>query len=257
MGLFDFLKKQTPITNTKETDPVVQKYVKEEKCPPGYKVVGHTDYGEPIYGEIEHKMTYVEKELIMVNRITTQDMLKFDMLPYNLNFPIIKVVKEGAHPLAYIDLTAENQSIAKTDISTINEYIIQAIDYIPKLTHDYTIQVDKTVFREYNKGYGYTRIICTPYTFAGKLSKYPISLLFMSRLDIHEYSFNGELFYERDGNITKATVNVWRRTHGYEKPGTGWLFTFKTIGHTLVLSQAKSTFFPDKYGMPGVAYEFK
>lgn len=233
MGLFDFLKKKE--APNVHINPVAEQ--KEEKS--------------------EKKLTYIEKELIMVNRITTQDMLRFDMLPYNLNFPVRKFIKEGAHPAAYIDLDEANQETAKANLHEINEYISQATDYIPKLTRDYEIQVDKIVFKEYSKGYGYTHIKCTPYTFAGKVSKYPISLFFTSRQDVNEYSVHGELFYGVDGNIMKGTVNVWRRTHGYEKPGTGWLFSFKTIGHTLVLYQAKSTFFADEYGMPGIAYEFQ
>lgn len=210
-----------------------------------------------VAGKIEGKLSLVQKERIMVNKITTQDMLRFDMLPYNLNFPIKKIVEEGAHPAAYIELDTVNQDIARSELTKINEYIAQAVDYIPKLTRDYEIQIDKIVFAPYTDGYGYSIIMCTPYTFSGKISKYPISLLFMSRLDIETYSVNGELFYGKDGNILKASVNVWKRPHGYKKPGTGWLFSFKTIGRTLVLHQAKSTLFADNDGVLGLAYEFE
>lgn len=237
MGFFDFLKKKPAVEITKTEMPQEKSVQTPEPAP-------------------DKKLTYVEKELIMVNRITTQDMLQFDMLQYDLNCPIRKHIKDGSHPYAYIELNGVNQESARADLKRINQYILQAIDYIPKLTSSYEIQVDKIVFQRYSPsdGYGYSKIICTPYTFAGKVSTHPISLLFMSRQDIHEYQVNGELFYGRDGSIMKGSVNVWRRPN-YEKPATGWQFSFKTIGHTLVLDQAKSTFFPDKYGRPGIAYK--
>lgn len=233
MGIFDFFKRKEPQVTT--------------------SVVEQSRAEQPQ----EKKLTYVEKELIMVNRITAQDMLQFDMLPYSFDCLIKKHIKEGSHPYAYIELNKQNQEIAKSDLSRINQYIVQAIDYIPKLTHAYEIQVDKIVFQRYSQsgGYGYTIIVCTPYTFAGKISTHPFSLSFSSRQDVQDYTVHGELFYGRDGSIMKGSVNVWRRQNGYEKPATGWLFSFKTIGHTLVLNQAKSTLFADKRGMPGIAYE--
>lgn len=96
--------------------------------------------------------------------------------------------------------------------------------------------------------------MCTPHTFTGKVSKYPLSLFFISRGDIRTYSVNGELFYNEDGSWGKATVNIWRAPANYRRPGTGWIFQFSTFGSEFVLSSASTTLSPDKYGQPGVVY---
>ncbi len=236
MGLFDFLKNKTPN--------------KEEQCPPGYKVVGRTDYGAPIYGEIEPKLHTVDKERIMVDQITSTDMQQFNMMPFNLIGPVKKFVKEGSHPFAYIDLDEMNQIAAKQEIEQINEYIIKAKNYIPRLTQDIKIDISKVVFQQYDKSYGYSRIMCTPYTFHGKISKYPLSLLFMSKYDIRSYSVTGELFYGKDGKVGKANVSII-------KNGIQWIFHFKTLGRTFILFRAKTSLVPDVNGLPSVVYEFR
>lgn len=250
MGIFDFFKKQTLITNTKTKEHVVQKETVEKKGPPGDKVIGHTDYKEPIYVEIEPKLSYIDKERIMVDRIIGREMEQFDMMPFQLNCPVKKNIKEGTHPFAYIDLNDVNQMVAKQEIEKINEYIIQAKDYIPRLTSDVKIDISKIVFQQFSKDYGYSRIICTPYTFKGKISKYPMSLLFMSRADISGYFETGELFYGKDGNIGKANVSILtKKLH--------WIFEFKTVGRTLFLFRAKTNLVQDENGLPSVVYEFR
>lgn len=96
--------------------------------------------------------------------------------------------------------------------------------------------------------------MCTPHTFSGKISKYPISLCFMSRGDVRTYSVNGELFYNADGTFGKATVNIWRAPANYSRPGTGWIFTFNTFGSEFVLSKAETTLRPDEYGRATTVY---
>lgn len=205
----------------------------------------------------EKKLSQIDKERKMVERVTTEDMLQFTMLPYDLNCPVYKFMREGGHPFAYMNLNRANQMVAKQELNKINRYILQAQEYIPLLTSDFSLQVSKVMFEEYSPDYGYSRLMCSPYTFTGKISKYPLSLSFMTRLDVRPYSAHGELVYGKDGNIMKASVNVWKSPRDYSKPGTGWMFTFKTIGQTFVLSQVKTTLSTDKHGMPGVVYQFE
>lgn len=205
---------------------------------------------KPTAPYIQPDLTYVEKETVLVRHISTKDMLQFPLLPYNLNFPIRKFILPHAHPFAYIDLDPNNQEIAKKDMGQINQHILQAQEYIALLTKDISIQIDKIAFTEYDPGYGYTRLMCTPYTVDGKVSKVPLSLSFMTRLDISSYTAHGDLHYDVNGKIQKAEVYIWKKH-------SGWLFYFTTIDGVLLLQKAESTLKPDIYGRPGVIYRDK
>lgn len=231
-----------------------------KKPPDGYKVGGVTKEGIVYYEKIKkegepEKLSANDKKRIMVQRVTTDDMLQFPDIPYQLNCPIHKQLAKNSHPFAYMNLNEFNQNIAIKDLKRLDGYIIQARTYIPLLTKEYHIDIKKIMFKEYNESYGYTRLMCEPFTFTGKKSKYPISLFFMTRGDIRTYSANGELFYDANGLFGKATVNIWKAPADYSRPGTGWLFTFKTIGKDFVLSEVKTTLRPDKYGQPTTVYK--
>lgn len=202
------------------------------------------------YEYTPQKLSLVEKELILVGRVTTEDMIQFPMIPYQLNCPIHKFIQKGSHPFAYIVLNDFNQVIAKKDLERINKYLIQACDYIKELTKDIFIEVDKVAFEEYNPNYGYTRLMCNPHTLTGRVSKYPVNLLFMTRLDVKSYTALGTLYYGKSGNVLKANITIWSRA-------IGWFFNFKTIGDTFTLYQAKSTIKTDKNGMAGLIYQFE
>lgn len=201
------------------------------------------------------KLSFVEKERILVERVTTADMMQFPMIPYQLNGPVHKFIKEGGHPFAYINLNDANQAVAKTSLAQINDYIVQAREYIPLLTNNIFIQINKIVFNEYSPYSGYTRLLCTPYTFTGKLSKFPLCLSFMTRLDSESYTAHGELYYGKDGNVLKADVNIW--INPGRRNAVGWFFTFKTIGRTFVLHKVRSTLRPDKNGLPGPVFQLE
>ena len=70
------------------------------------------------------------------------------------------------------------------------------------------IPISKLIF--FSKDYGYTRIMCTPKTYTGKLSKYPISLSFATDFSNRDNTTHGELIYGIDGNVKKANVYFWK-----------------------------------------------
>ena len=53
---------------------------------------------------IDQRLSYAEKERIMVMRVTIEDMQKFTALPYIWNSRITKYIDPSAHPFAYINL---------------------------------------------------------------------------------------------------------------------------------------------------------
>lgn len=224
-----------------------------KKCPDGYKIGGVTEDGFIYYEKIEadnqpKKLTTAEKERIMVQKVTTKDMLQFPNIPYQLNCPIHKVIAKNTHPFAYMDLNAFNQSLARNDLTVINRLIVDAQQYIPLLKSGFSIDIGKIAFHQYDPGYGYTRLMCTPYTFTGKLAKYPLSLSYMTRQDVKSYSALGELFYDKSGNIAKGNAII-------RKMGIGWFFTFKTVSENLTISEAKTTLRTDKYGLATTVYK--
>lgn len=202
----------------------------------------------------DRKLSTVEKERIMVQRVTAKDMLQFPDIRYRLNASIHKHMAKNSHPFAYMDLDEFNQSIAKQDLSEVNRLIVEAKTYIPLLKSEFFIDISKIAFKQYAPGYGYTHLMCTPYTFTGKISKYPLKLSFMTRMDIRSYSAHGELFYGKSGRIEKGSVNIWREKAAFSG-STGWLFAFKTVSKDLALAEAKTTLRPDKYGQPTTVYK--
>lgn len=230
-----------------------------KKCPEGYKVGGVTKEGVIYYEKIEtdgepRKLSTAEKERIMVQRITAEDMLQFPDIPYQLDCPIHKQMAKNSHPFAYMDLNEYNRSVAKRDLKMINGLIVDAQKYIKLLSGDFLIRTERIAFEQYSPDYGYTKIMCTPYTFAGKVSKYPIYLSFMSKMNTRTYSVSGELYYEIDGHISKGTVNIWMEQVAYSG-GTGWSFKLKEVDKKLSIIEAKTNLRPDKYGQPTVVYK--
>lgn len=200
-------------------------------------------------------LSFADKERVMVERVTTADMLQFTMLPYDLNCPVHKFIEEGGHPFAYMNLNKTNQAIAKEELIKINNHIFQFQKRIPLLTPDISLRIDKIVFKKYSPYHGYTRLICTPYTFTGKIAKYPLSLSFMTKLEGCPYEATGDLFYGRNGNVQKATVNIMYTIEDWKGPWLIWQFTFKTVDQALIISQAKTNLKPDGYGLPGIVYQ--
>ncbi len=200
------------------------------------------------------KLSYADKERIMVERIQQGDMAQFTDIPYDLTGTIHKFTGENTHPFAYMNLNQRNIAVAKEHIDLLNEIIDRHRADIPLLEKKYYIATNKIAFSEVSKAYGYSKLICWPYTFTGKVSKFPLELLFMTDLSKKSYSANGTIRYGADGEIKSATANIWYKPRESE-PGTGWLFSFTKVNDTLELERAKSTLAPDKYGQVTDVYK--
>jgi len=200
------------------------------------------------------ELSSAEKERIMVERITAADMLQFVDIPYNLNFPVKKHIRDGAHPFAYMDLSDFNIAVAKRHLSELNTIINEHRHTIPLLKKQFFIDIEKIEFRQYSDYYGYTRLMCTPYTFTGRVAKSPVQLSFMSKLGVRSYLVNGDIRYLADGSIQKADVNIFIEKKPHQG-STGWFFHFETIDNVLCLTKAKTTLKPDNKGLPGVVYD--
>lgn len=154
-----------------------------------------------------------EWEEYQVKNIQTSDMMPFNGMPYDLNFPIRKFIQKGAHPFACIDLSFRNQEIARQEMQNVNQ-ILRNDKKFSRKTIKPQIPVEKIQFTQYSEDFGYTRIICTPYTKTGKISKYPFSLSFSTRLDCEKDETHGELFYGKSGQVEKANVYSWHERTG-------------------------------------------
>lgn len=159
-------------------------------------------------GELDKELSNVQKEIIMVKKVQTSDMLQFINMPYDLNCTVRKFIREGGHPFAYMDLSNLNQAIAKSELEKIN-YLLQTDKAFSRRKRKPQIPISEIQFHEYSKFYGYTRIMCKPYTKTGKIAKYPLSLFFCTRLDNEKSETHGELFYGKDGTIQKADIYIW------------------------------------------------
>lgn len=200
------------------------------------------------------KLSYADKERIMVERVQQGDMEQFTCIPYDLTGTIRKFTGEHTHAFAYMNLNQHNISIAREHMMLLNRIIDRHRADIPLLEKKYFIDTNKVVFAEVSKAYGYSKLICTPYTFEGKVQKIPLALQFMTDLSKKTYSANGTIRYGADGEIKSAEANIWYKPRESE-PGTGWLFSFTKVNGALELERAKSTLSPDKYGQPTDVYK--
>lgn len=219
--------------------PKLQKSIEEEKI------------SEPNINISSH-----EKEVLKVQHVRTEDMLQFTGIPYDMNCPVQKSLQDGGHPLAYMDLNSYNVKIAKSHLKQLDEIIDSHRKEIPLLEKRYFIDVGKIAFSAYSSSYGYTKLICEPYTFSGSVSKFPVKLTFMSRLDRRSYMVNGSISYDENGNIANAEVSISHESGSFSG-GTMWLFNFCTVLDNLVLWQAKTTLAPDEKGLPSAVYKDK
>lgn len=197
MGIFDFLKKKS---------------VSQTAAP-----------------QNTQKLTYAEKEHIMVSRITIEDMRKITAIPYIWNTGLKKFIAPNSHPFAYIDLIGSNIDVAKNELEKMNKLIADSSKLSAVITNRIAIPVDKIVFTP-QRNYGHTRLICAPYTFTGEPAQYPVSLSFMTDLSNDTISTHGDLFYGKDGNIEKAEVFCWRKSGGH-------FYYFNTVDGVLTLEK--------------------
>lgn len=96
-------------------------------------------------------------------------------------------------------------------------------------------------------------MICTPYTFEGRIAKYPLSLIFISD-DSGRKSYNGRIYYGANGEILKADIHIWcKPVYG---TNSGWSFYFNTIDGVFLLYEAETTLKPDDKGLPTAVYKY-
>lgn len=160
-------------------------------------------------GKIEKELSKVQKEIIIVKNISIEDMIEYDGMPFFFDSDIKKFICEDSHPFAYMDLSPQNQSIAKEELEKVNQ-LLKTDNTFSRRKRKPQIPISEIQFSEYNDGYGYTKIMCTPKTITGRAAKYPFSLFFCTRLDQGDIKAHGELVYGKDGMIQKAGINIWR-----------------------------------------------
>lgn len=199
---------------------------------------------EPVPSQNSSQLTAAEKESIVVQRVTTQDMVQFTSMPYHLDCEVKKLDIPQARPFAYIDLDQRNIAIAEAEMAKLNVFLISAHLLCKKVPAGIGIPVKDIVYSSSN-GSAYTRLICTPHTFSGKNSKYPLSLTFMTDLQGSMNTTHGEMFYGQKGTVQKAKVCCWRA-------GKGYIFYFKEEGCNLLLSKIEVS---DTSGTTAVAYQ--
>lgn len=174
---------------------------------------------------LKENLSYIEKELAVAERITTDDMRSLQNIPFVINTDVKKFIRDGGHPFAYMDISGENMQIVKQEINKMNQVIKLDLEKYPQLPRTLKIDTNKLVFS--SKDYGYTRIICTPKTYTGKLTKYPYKLFFTTDLS-KSNNTSGELIYGQNGEVEKAKINIW-------KNGSPVLLTYKSIDGRLTL----------------------
>lgn len=225
MGLFDFLKRKPPA-------PEKQTSVTSARSSSNNS---------------DSSISYVDKERIMVERVTIEDMKQFAALPYMWNSKIQKFNRPGAHPFAYMELAGENINVAKSELEKINILLADACQLSKLIPKQLSIPVNQIIFtRQENQGH--TRLMCTPHTFTGKISKYPASLSFMTDISSNSNSSHGELFYSQNGSVGKANIYLWRR-------GCGYFFYYKTDNNALTLSKIDYFGKSNNTGKPTTIYK--
>lgn len=216
-----------------------------------------TKSGAPL--KVEHvKLETTEK--IVESKISQKDMEQFLLLPFS--FVGCKFIGKSDDPqVAYVDLGQKNQVAAWGEIEKINLFIEQSRDYSALIPKDILIPNEKIVYQKYSEDYGYSKLMCTPYTLKGNKAKYPLKFIFTTEQKESTYiqkrnkvivipadSTHGEIVYAQDGQPAKAKVNFWR-------DGIGFFYEFKTIGRTFLINRIKSTAKKDKNDMPSIIYE--
>lgn len=212
--------------------------------------------GKTVVKETQSMLTYADKERILVERMTGKDVQQFTAMPYDLNCPLRKYNEPGAHAFAYMDLTSKNIRVAKSELQKLNVVIDYAREKIPLIPKWARIDVDKIVFHNYSKDYGYTRLMCSPYTYGGKIERFPLTLFFISFQSKYliGVEVNGKIKYSIDGRIALAKVNCWNRG-SLERPAGGWQYIFFDNEGDLTMREILSTIKPDEYGKPTPIYK--
>lgn len=197
------------------------------------------------------KMTSADKERICVQRMQASDMLQFTGMPYNLNCKLKKFDRPGAHAYAFMDLTLHNIGVAKAELKRLNTVIADAKRYVPDIPKWANINIGKIAFRQWSSNYGYTRLVCKPYTYTGEREMFPLELQYMSKNTELGYHVTGEIKYRQNGQIANATVNCWQR-RSWKQSADGWLYRIYDgdENQSLAIYEILSTIRRDVHGQP-------
>ena len=201
-----------------------------------YYLDSYSGYYESI-SVAKGNLSFSDKERILVQRVTTEDMVQFGKMPYYLNCPVHKSIRAHAHPFAYMNLVGRNVTAAKNSLDEMNNRIhfdSSLSPVIPSLS----IPVEDIVFTPSSE-HGYTKLICTPYTFEGETSQFPLTLSFMTNLTEPmdtplKDTTHGSLYYNKEGNVAKADIYFWRRNEGF-------FFYYETLNQSFLLSKVEYT----------------
>lgn len=210
MGLFDFFKKKHAPPESVPFTATVESYVPAK----------------------EAKLTDHSKKEIVVQRVSLQDMEQFSALPFVWNSKIQKVIGPSIQPYAYMDIVGSNVYAACLVLEEMNGHLLEANKYLYPAYRIVKIPVDEVVFTP-SKRTNASCIICNPYTFTGRVSKYPASLHFTTPHVIDGDSTHGELFFDQTGKVGKASIYFWRQKRGF-------FFFYKTIDRHLVLDRIET-----------------
>lgn len=194
------------------------------------------------------KSSSIDKELIAVARISIDDMLLFPCLPYKFDCPIKKHLEPRSHPFAYIDLDYYNRNVAKEDLHSIDLIVRKSRKLSRSIPRSICIPVDDVVFEQKDVRYGYTKLICNPFTNSGRFSKYPVRLSFMTDLSKLGNSTHGNIFYNANGKASKADIYIWKNSVGY-------FFKLGLVDDSLIIKQITSTIKMNTKGLPEIIYK--
>ena len=206
---------------------------------------------DQIETKYQGNLSFADKERILVQRISPEDMAQFDKMPYRLDFPIHKLIEEHAHPFAYMNLIGHNVAAAKNSLEEMNARI-HSDSYSSSVIPRLSIPIEDIVFTPSSE-HGYTKLICTPYTFEGEISQFPLTLSFMTdlteRIDTPlKDTTHGSIYYNKEGNIAKADIYFWRRNEGF-------FFYYETLNQSFLLSKVEYTDVSVPYRPPTQIYK--
>ena len=159
------------------------------------------------------KMSVDEKEREIVKMTMDSDLLLLAGFPFVWNQKLKKNLDPGTHAYSYINISGENIDVVKKEIGSMNNIIGNDLKKYPRLPN-LQIPTSSLVFSE-SKMQGHTKLVCCPITLTRKISKYPITLFFTTRLTPGVDSTHGELIYGQNGTVQKAKVYFWRSGRGY------------------------------------------
>ncbi len=226
MGIFDFfrMKKKHDRPDSIETE--------KEECIPTVK------------GELVDS----DKKEVIVNAVTLEDMKQFESLPFEWNCDIKKVTGPSTKPYAYMDIIGENVDIVVNELEDMNVELLCVHHLSPLIPVALQIPTWDVLIKPRENG-SYSKIMCTPHTFTGRISKYPASLHFVTELHVPDIdTTHGELFYDCNGKVAKAKICFWRNHNGY-------FVYFKIVNGEFAVAKIESTVIMDDRGLPGVIYK--